>query len=123
MLCYSFVNKLNVCNLVIRSNVYIRHLSGNGNPAAVYKKRLVTEELKPDTHQQNVIKLLDKLYYDLEKYVPAKPAESSGFSFFSFKKKADAKDKLRGLYIYGCVGGGKTTLMDLFFDCCKVTYI
>ena len=35
------------------------------------------------------------------------------------KNRLDPSKRIQGLYIYGSVGGGKTMLMDMFFDCCE----
>lgn len=79
------------------------------------KKRIEDKSLLPDEHQVQVIKDLQKLYEQIQTYEPA-ASTSKWFSFGT--PKARKEDYIKGLYIYGSVGGGKTMLMDLFFDCC-----
>jgi protein AFG1 len=49
---------------------------------------------------------------NLSGYVPAKP------SFFSqiFSRETKVRKKIKGIYMWGSVGAGKTMLMDLFYD-------
>lgn len=73
----------------------------------------------PDEHQLKVVGELQKLYEISNNY--NLPETSSLGGWFSFaRKKPKVENEIKGLYIYGSVGGGKTMLMDLFFDCCKV---
>lgn len=73
----------------------------------------------PDEHQQKVVEDLQKLYEHLKNYEPKSP--TVGISkWFSFGEKKATEPDLKGLYIYGSVGGGKTMLMDMFYDCCEV---
>lgn len=73
----------------------------------------------PDEHQQKVVADLQKLYEHLKSYEPK--ASPGGLSkWFSFGEKKTEGPELKGLYIYGSVGGGKTMLMDMFYECCEV---
>ncbi len=38
-----------------------------------------------------------------------------------FSRKAPPRETLRGLYVHGAVGRGKTMLMDLYYECSRVT--
>jgi len=72
-----------------------------------YQTLLDEEKLSPDPAQARLVEALQNLYDDLISHpAPAK-------SFWSVFKKPET---LRGLYIYGGVGHGKSMLMDLFFD-------
>jgi peroxisome-assembly ATPase len=88
----------------------------------VLQKKVDSQQLLPDDHQRKVAELLQNLYQEVQNYEPPKPAAStSGFSWFPFGKKEEKKDVekgLKGLYIYGSVGGGKTMIMDFFYDSC-----
>lgn len=76
----------------------------------------------PDDHQTQVVGDLQKLYEHLKTYEPKSPPGALS-KWFSFGQKDAAKSDLKGLYIYGSVGGGKTMLMDLFYDCCQVLIV
>ncbi|XP_077286826.1 putative ATPase N2B [Arctopsyche grandis] len=82
-------------------------------PLQLYKHRLEMGSILPDSHQDTVIASLQRLYDDLGSYTVPKPTKTF-FSFFSSNKPKIIAPK--GMYIYGSVGGGKTMLMDLFFD-------
>ncbi|XP_049838961.1 putative ATPase N2B isoform X2 [Schistocerca gregaria] len=84
-------------------------------PLATLDEKVKSGELIHDEYQRKVVEKLQKVYNDIESY---SPPESGVFSRF-FK---GAKRKIpKGLYIHGAVGGGKTMLMDMFYECCKVT--
>lgn len=80
----------------------------------MYKELLANGTLSENQPQANVISELQSLYDKVHKYTP-----SSSSGWFSSGPKPGPK----GIYIHGSVGGGKTTLMDLFFDCCTVRVI
>jgi cell division protein ZapE len=75
---------------------------------ARYRAAVADGELRSDAAQEAAAEKLDALAKAL------KPAP--GFSLFRRKPEA-----VRGLYIWGDVGRGKTMLMDLFFDAAEVT--
>lgn len=90
-------------------------------PLDILQKKIDDNTLLPDDHQKQVVNDLQILYEKLKDYEPKAPAGnfSKWFSFGQSQKKS-AEPDIRGLYIYGSVGGGKTMLMDMFFDCCQV---
>jgi peroxisome-assembly ATPase len=64
----------------------------------------------PDVHQTQVVNDLQDLYEQLKTYEPKGPA--GGISkWISFGKKEVKVPDIKGLYIYGSVGGGKTMLV------------
>jgi len=77
-------------------------------PLKTLHKKIENNELKHDSHQEKVILSLQEVYDNVNK------TKLGGGGFFNWKKTVMPK----GLYIYGSVGGGKTMLMDLFYDCC-----
>ncbi|KAG4077028.1 hypothetical protein HA402_016015 [Bradysia odoriphaga] len=90
-------------------------------PSNVYEQRIKDDNLKPDPHQEAVINALQLLYEQVNNYKPVSAAKSSSSFFKWFQKDDDTGSPIlapKGLYIHGSVGGGKTTLMDLFYDCC-----
>lgn len=75
-----------------------------------YDDELAHGEIAPDAAQRAVAERLDALAQTLE----AKAAISGIFT--AFLKRARPPEPVRGLYIHGAVGRGKTMLMDLFFE-------
>jgi cell division protein ZapE len=71
-----------------------------------YQSRIADHDLKPDHGQAHVVEALDGLALRLQ-------SQQGGI----FKKLfGGAPEPVRGIYIHGPVGRGKTMLMDLFFD-------
>jgi cell division protein ZapE len=89
-------------------------------PIPEYTSR-VGEELKalaesgvltPDDAQMRVAAKLDHVLTCLREMKPAKKSSALGWLF---AKGSGKPRKIRGLYVYGSVGRGKTMLMDMFF--------
>lgn len=105
-----------------------RHFCSNASrnlhagPAQILAERIQTGDLKVDSHQEKVIAALQNLYDSIQTYTPVKPVSKGLFSWLR-QRPDDSTSNVnsrapKGLYIHGSVGGGKTTLMDLFYDCC-----
>ena len=75
-----------------------------------YEQSLHREGHVEDPAQLEVIARLE----DLQRRVIRQPRRRSGLR--ALLLRADAPEPVRGLYIWGGVGRGKTFLMDLFFD-------
>jgi len=73
---------------------------------AAYDERLRNGALEPDSAQAAAVAALERLEADLES------ARPGGL----FRKP----DPVRGVYLYGPVGRGKSALMDLFFEVAPV---
>lgn len=71
----------------------------------IYDVRVRTGQLRADPAQRTALGLLERVRTELE----APPAKKPRFSFFA--KPAPA---VRGVYLWGGVGRGKSMLMDLF---------
>lgn len=86
-------------------------------PVRVLEEKIAKGELVADEFQLKIAKSLQTVYQDIENYEPQRP---SLFSKWLGKGKKNKKLP-KGLYLYGAVGGGKTMLMDLFYNCCQVS--
>ncbi|XP_033325894.2 putative ATPase N2B isoform X2 [Megalopta genalis] len=83
-------------------------------PIGALQKKIASGELMKDVHQMKVAETLQGIYKEINGY---RPEEFSLVDKWLGKKK---KAPPKGLYLYGAVGGGKTMLMDLFYDCCQI---
>jgi cell division protein ZapE len=82
---------------------------------ALYEARVTAGEIEADPAQETVAARLDALNARLADYRLARKSSSLGWLFGS---RETAREPLKGLYIYGDVGRGKTMLMDMFFAAC-----
>ncbi|KAJ2946930.1 hypothetical protein O0L34_g16273 [Tuta absoluta] len=92
-----------------------------GGPWQVYSQKVADGILCKDPHQEEVVKHLQKVYQELMEFErPVLGSHSSSF-FNLFRRNVPQKIIApQGLYIYGSVGGGKTMLMDLFYETAPV---
>ena len=79
---------------------------------AKLKALTLSGELKTDPAQMAVAARLDKILLALADSPAA--AKSSALGWLFGRKKREKP--IRGLYVHGSVGRGKTMLMDMFFD-------
>jgi cell division protein ZapE len=82
-----------------------------GQVSRRYEELATAGELRPDHVQRALVAELDRLADDLGQAGTASKKSSLGWLFARNAKP----QPLRGLYIWGGVGRGKTLLMDLFF--------
>lgn len=91
-------------------------------PYKILQDKIQSDELKADEHQGNVMAELQQLYETIQSYTPIelKP-KSALLKWLPIKhaSKPAPSAAPKGLYIHGSVGGGKTTLMDLFYNSCQ----
>lgn len=84
-------------------------------PVAALKSKIDSGELISDEYQIRVAERLQRVYDEVKNYTP--PSQGFIKKWLGSSKRENIP---RGLYLYGAVGGGKTMLMDLFFDCCEM---
>ncbi|MHB2267569.1 cell division protein ZapE [Aliihoeflea sp. PC F10.4] len=77
-----------------------------------YLQRVKAGELSRDERQVELARLFDRLIDDLRTKRVATKSSALGWLF---GKKRETKAPVKGLYLHGGVGRGKTMLMDLFF--------
>jgi cell division protein ZapE len=80
--------------------------------SAQYDALVASGEIERDAAQEIVARKLTQLAERLAEHRLARKSSSLGWLFGSREKRAGV---LRGLYVHGEVGRGKTMLMDLFF--------
>jgi cell division protein ZapE len=73
--------------------------------------------MERDAAQVAVVDMLARLEMRIAQYRLARKSSSLGWLF---ARSESAQARIKGLYIYGDVGRGKTMLMDLFFDASPV---
>ncbi|MGZ5835219.1 MAG: cell division protein ZapE [Xanthobacteraceae bacterium] len=82
---------------------------------ALYAARAANGEIEHDSAQEAAAAQLDALNERLANYRLARKSSSLGWLFGA---REPSEELLKGIYIYGEVGRGKTMLMDLFFAAC-----
>jgi cell division protein ZapE len=92
------------------------HLRDGIQPHATVRQRydhlVATGVVSRDPAQENVVRALDRLLDALSAKRLARKSSALGWLF---AKKPEASG-VKGLYIHGGVGRGKTMLMDMFFE-------
>lgn len=78
------------------------------NPQAIYDDLIANGDYKTDPVQRTVVQQLDRIWFELNS------ASKPGFIARLTGKKPRP---VKGLYLWGGVGRGKTWLMDLFYQC------
>ena len=79
-------------------------------PTQAYLAGAARGEWQSDPAQLEVLRVLDRIQHDLQ----TAPEPSGGLFSRFFKREAPAP--VRGLYVWGGVGRGKTFMVDLFYD-------
>lgn len=81
---------------------------------ARYEELIASGELRPDPDQRAAAERLAQLQIKLEA-----PAPKPGL-LARLTRSASTPKAIRGLYMWGGVGRGKSMLMDLFHDCLRI---
>lgn len=84
-----------------------------GSVVVAYDHLAATGALSPDPEQRRIASRLDALIATLAERRLAAKGSALGWLF---ARRRSAGPAVRGLYVWGGVGRGKTMLMDLFFD-------
>jgi len=77
-----------------------------------YAARVAAGEIERDAAQECVLDMLAQLERRLREHRLARKSSALGWLFGARERR---EEPIRGLYIFGDVGRGKTMLMDLFF--------
>ncbi|KGD78438.1 hypothetical protein HA49_03445 [Tatumella morbirosei] len=90
------------------------------SPLALYQQELTRGAFQPDDVQKAAMTRLDSIYQSFTSrntsQVPSKKGVFGRLSGLLGKTKQDEITPVRGLYMWGGVGRGKTWIMDLFFQ-------
>jgi cell division protein ZapE len=81
-----------------------------------YAALVAAGEIERDPAQEAALALLAQLEARLATHRLARKSSSLGWLF----GRQEPKEPIKGVYLYGEVGRGKTMLMDLFFQACPV---
>ena len=98
---------------------------GGGSGALVHTRYQALVEsgvLRPDVRQQQLMRVLSLILSGLADGLPAHKAPSPGRDGAGREGEypgADAARKVKGLYVYGDVGSGKSMAMNLFWEAAK----
>lgn len=88
-----------------------------GQPIASRYASMVAEgRIDPDPAQKEIVERLARLTERLEAHRLARKGSALGWLF----GKKESAEPIRGLYLWGSVGRGKTMLVDLFHDSLNV---
>ncbi|CAH1959611.1 unnamed protein product [Acanthoscelides obtectus] len=102
----AFISKLNY-------SLKVKHNIPSEGPVDILQRKICAKELQKDDVQMKIAENLQTVYEDIKHYKPVKRGLFN--TIFGNKQKAP-----KGLYIYGAVGGGKTMLMDLFYNSVEI---
>jgi protein AFG1 len=113
--------------------------SAGGGPLAAYSRLVAEDKIREDAHQRRVITILDQLSQQLSQRSSSPEKATAGWGALSSiwdvlsnvnngeeagkespKEGLRAATAVKGVYMYGGVGCGKSFLMDLFMDSCSV---
>lgn len=111
--------RCNQCMKLLSSQATEQTIEG---PWKLYSQKVSDGTLSKDEHQETVVQHLQALYKEVNSFKRPNITKNSAslFSFFRVPKPQKIIAP-KGLYIYGSVGGGKTMLMDLFYETVPVS--
>lgn len=81
-------------------------------PLEQYRREVTAGRLQRDPEQEQIIEQLQSLYDEL---VAVKEQNDSLWSRLRKRLTGEQPEPIRGLYIWGTVGRGKTLMVDMFF--------
>lgn len=88
----------------------------DGELISAYLKSIEKGELRLDPEQKQVMEELQTIYANILQQEKKSNQKKSLLSLFTSRSSASKAGSVKGLYLYGGVGRGKTHLVDFFFD-------
>jgi cell division protein ZapE len=82
----------------------------------LYEALAVTKKIERDPAQERLLRRLEALEQRVTAHRSARRVQPVGWLF----GRGNSEEAVKGLYVYGDVGRGKTMLMDLFFEASPV---
>lgn len=92
----------------------IPRATGGLSPKERYLRDVAASMLTPDPAQALAIEHVERLYQDL---IASENSRTPGLLGKIFNARNRRIEPVRGLYLWGRVGRGKTYIVDTFFDC------
>ena len=80
-------------------------------PLEYYEEQIREHHMQPNVKQRVIVHVLEKLYQSLVKH------HRGGYRFSQLLHRPK---KIKGLYLYGPVGAGKTRLLDILYTCLPI---
>lgn len=99
----------------------VRSYSERSSIKSVYGSRVSAGRLKYDEKQVKIVTLLDKLRANVERFDFDRFSSITTSSEQDIAQRDQVNQRLRGIYLHGPVGSGKTMLMDMFYENTNVT--
>lgn len=84
-------------------------------PLELYQQKLDANEISENYDQRKVISILESIYFQLIKRQKIRESQLG-----QLRRKIKPRQPIKGLYLWGNVGIGKTFMIDLFYSCLPV---
>ncbi len=87
------------------------------SPKSQYEQKLAEKNLLPDSHQVKAILALEELFWQLQSCNDNMDESGLSGSWLTRLFQGKQIENIKGLYLWGGVGRGKTHLCDIFYNC------
>lgn len=92
-------------------------MNSSPSPLERYRQDLQRQDFVADAQQERAVRELDRIHHELLAGPPAPVRDGGGlFGLLRRASRAPAAAPVRGLYLWGGVGRGKTYLVDTFHE-------
>ncbi len=101
----------------VTTNAALELAKPGDNPLKFYKDQVSKGILREDPRQLAALVQLERVWKDFAHRKQEPPKSRGIMRWFS---RAEPQNGIKGLYLYGGVGCGKTFVMDLFYACVPI---